>query len=307
MITYNKGLSFDDITLIPRYSDLESRSDADPSSCGYDLPIAMSPMNTITSLDMMKLFVDRNLIATLHRYFKNAEEQLDYALEMGDAPQDVIDRECLMRGGSFEQARRYADHVYFAVGSVHTKKEWIDYLFKNGIHKFCVDMAMGNSKHCVDTVEYIKSLEYGVLDIMDGRVLYETTPEVMAGNVVTKNGMERLINAGATLIRCGIGCGCFTPEMKVRTIDGLKNISDIDNGDIVFTHTGQLKEVIGKLSYQFDDEIIVINGIESTKNHEYYVLNKRYKNVVNEDNIHSYAEWKRADELTKEYMLIELE
>ena len=306
MIKFNKGLSFDDITLIPRYSDLESRSEANPSACGYDLPVVMSPMNTITSPQMMKLFVDKNLMATLHRYFKNAEEQLDYALRMGNVSDEVLQREMLKTGEQSLNLKRYADNVYFAVGSVHNKKEWIDYLFENGIHKFCVDMAMGNSKHCVDTVEYIKSLKYDIID-SSGKIIKEKTPEIMAGNVVTKNGMERLINAGATIIRCGIGNGCFTPEMKVRTVDGLKNIGDIDNGDIVFTHTGQLKEVIGKLSYQSDEEIMVVNGIESTKNHEYYVLNKKYNNIVNEENIHYYAEWKRADELTKEYMLIELE
>ena len=57
-----------------------------------------------------------------------------------------------------------------------------------------------------------------------------------------------------------------------------------------------------------NEEIISINGIECTKNHEFYVIEKKDAHLVNDNNIHEYAKWVEADSLDKErYLLIELE
>ena len=168
---YRKTFSFDDILLIPRYSELESRSNCDLSIGGVDMPIIMAPMDTVTSLDMINLFLKRNLFATIHRYFTSEVEQLKYA--------DIASNGCY-------------NNLFFAVGSVKKYRKWIDYLYENGVRYFCVDMAHGDSKLCVETVKYINNL-------------FNTM--IMAGNVVTKSGFERLQDAGASYIKVGIGCG----------------------------------------------------------------------------------------------------
>ena len=71
-------LSYDDICLIPLYSDLESRSDAKITFKSYRNPIVASPMIHTSSKRMLGFFVDNNMIPTVHRYFKNAEEQLEH-------------------------------------------------------------------------------------------------------------------------------------------------------------------------------------------------------------------------------------
>ena len=164
--------SLDDFILVPRYSELQSRDDGIVESCGYDLPIVMSPMDTVTTQQMIKYFVDNNLMATVHRYFNSCEQQFEFVKQI-----DNID---------------YKD-VFFAIGSIKKHKKWIDYLINQGVNRFCVDMAHGDCQLCIDTVVYLKA--------------NDKVKEVIAGNVVTKSGFERLQEAGADYIRVGIGNG----------------------------------------------------------------------------------------------------
>ena len=81
MYELKKTYSYDDVTLVPHYSDLKSRGETDPSMFGFDLPIIMSPMDTVTTPDMIRLFVNNNLVASVHRAFKTAEEQFNYVVD----------------------------------------------------------------------------------------------------------------------------------------------------------------------------------------------------------------------------------
>ena len=102
----------------------------------------------------------------------------------------------------------------------------------------------------------------------------------------------------------GIGGGCFTPDSIVRTETGTKTIFDVKIGDKIQTHTGKWQKVLNKFKFTDKKKIIKINDIKSTENHEFYVLDKKYKNIVNDDNIHKYAKWIPAKNLNKNYLLI---
>ena len=154
----------------------------------------------------------------------------------------------------------------------------------------CIDIANGYIPKLLD---YVKKVRNKYPDIT-----------IMVGNVVTGDMTQDLILNGADIVKVGIGPGCFTPNMKVKTNVGLKNIKDIQIGDNVLTHKNQYKKVTNKFEYNEFNKIISINGIESTKHHEYYVVNKKYKDIITDENIHDYAEWVSADKLTKDYYLI---
>jgi len=157
-----------------------------------------------------------------------------------------------------------------------------------------IDIANGHIKHLEEVVKMSKD-KYG------DRVV------LMVGNIANPITYGKLSDAGADYIRIGIGNGCFIPDMEVKTNKGLISIKNINIGDKVYTHTGELKEVINKLNYYKDEETIKINGIHSTLNHEYYVIEKQYENLVSDENIHDYAKWIRADELDKDkHLLVEL-
>jgi hypothetical protein len=124
-------------------------------------------------------------------------------------------------------------------------------------------------------------------------------------------GVRDLAEAGADVIKIGVGCGCFTPETIITTFNGPKSIKDIKIGDFVLTHRGNYKEVIDLPRREEKEEIVNIkinseNIVKCTKNHEIYVLQKKYENIVNDNNIDTYAEWIPAENLNTDYFLLEV-
>lgn len=164
--------SCDDVLLVPRHSELSSRQQCDISAFDCSIPIISSPMDRVWSPSMDEYLTSNNIYSVVHRYFKDAKHQLDA---------------CTGIKGN-EKFR------FFAVGSIHGqhKTTWIDHLLENGIENFCVDMAHGDSYACVETVKYISQRTRGM---------------IMAGNIATKSGFRRLEEAGAQMIRVGIGSG----------------------------------------------------------------------------------------------------
>jgi hypothetical protein len=262
--------SCDDVLLVPRYSELPSRSVCDISSGEFGMPIISSPMDRVYSKELDKYLVEKEIPTAVHRYFNSYKEQLK---------------------ASYKDPSPYR---FFSVGSVSKYKDWIDGLISSNVSNFLIDMAHGDSKQCVDTVEYIKSSL--------------PTAKIIAGNVATKSGFVRLEAAGAWAIRVGIGSGCFVPNTLITTKNGYKKIQDVNIGDNVLTHTGSFKEVIDTLSYERDEPMLKINNnITCTTNHEFYVVHKKYEKDINENNIADFAEWKRADELNEDYFIVEVE
>lgn len=209
-ITY----SYDDVTLIPAYSQLSSRKQADPEMHGYRLPIISSCMDTLGSKEMIECCIKNKIPYICCRTFKTAEQQFYNFFT------------------DFEWNEKYTNVdlncVWFAVGSVQKYKEWIDYLYNKGVRRFCVDMAHGDSIACVDTIKYIKSLfnnsakkSYSEKKLQDNHII--------AGNVATVSGFIRLQKAGANGIRAGIASGaiCSTAIETGFGVPILTNIIDM--------------------------------------------------------------------------------
>ena len=70
--------SFDDVLLVPQYSDIESRSEIDLSrQLGrrrFSIPIITSPMDTVTEVEMAAAFGEMGGLAVTHRYCDMAEQ-----------------------------------------------------------------------------------------------------------------------------------------------------------------------------------------------------------------------------------------
>ena len=220
-ITY----AYNDVSLVPAYSELKSRSEADPQMHGYKLPIIGSCMDKL-GRNIMEELISNNIPFIAHRAFSSAKEQYEYFI-----PEFT----------KYAPFDRYKN-IWFAVGSVQKYKDWIDYLyFGVGVRNFCVDMAHGDSKACVDTIKYIKSLRTNnditnkeiILDKKYFKSIPKETAEdkthVIAGNVATLEGFKRLQKAGADGVRVGIASGsiCSTALETAMGVPILTNIMDI--------------------------------------------------------------------------------
>ncbi len=108
--------------------------------------------------------------------------------------------------------------------------------------------------------------------------------------------------------------GCFTPEMNVLMSDGsYKKISDVEIGDYVITHTGNIKKVLNKFEYLIEENIKNINvsstnfNIRCTNGHNILSIAPKFKNNGRFDN-NSYdssnASFMRADALVKDSILL---
>jgi len=292
------ALTYDDITLVPQYSEVESRQKINLETqltTNYKLmvPLIASPMDTICEIEMALEMMHLGGVGIIHR-FMSIETQ---ALMVADIS-DIVNKEGF--AGAYNTGRLYevwntTIPVAAAIGANGDYLERAQELTKAGANVILIDVAHGHHVFVRDAIENLKkNLPLHV--------------DIIAGNVATAQGAVDLEDWGADAIRVGIGGGCFTPNMKVGTTEGTKPIVDVQVDDVVYTHTGEPKEVIHKFEYDRDEEIMVINGIECTKNHEFYVIHKRHlEEIVDDESIHVYAKWIPAEELTDQYYLVDLD
>jgi IMP dehydrogenase/GMP reductase len=275
------ALSYDDVMLVPTLSTIRSRKDPQTNTVignvELDIPIISSPMDTITEVSMSKKIIELGGMAMLHR-FMPPEKQTSQALEIvKDLDRSSIGRLAVAVGiGDAEFERVKMLKSAFPIRSV------------------VIDVANGHTEYVAEMIKKIRNLCGGKDEF-----------NIIAGNVATGYGYKFLMDLGANAVRVGIGGGCFVPGSKVRMSDNsLKNIEDVTIGEKVITHTGTAKTVTNTMTFERDEEIVVINGIESTKNHEYYVVMKSDEDNITEENLHNYAFWIEADHLDADKHLL---
>lgn len=194
-------LSYNDVLLCPRCSELEHLSDADIKvDCGYlsgVYPIINAPMDKVCSVPLIKFMDDIGCATTIHRWFNSPEEQIKFF------------EECNIKNEL---------KCFVSVGNVAKWQDWIEKLFEYRIKSdnyfnILVDVANGDTKSCVDTIEYIR--KNGPASI-----------QIMAGNVATKSGFRRLQEAGANFIRVGIGGGSIC-STRLATGFGIPTLTSV--------------------------------------------------------------------------------
>jgi GMP reductase len=273
-------LDFKDVLFRPMRSTLRSRSEVElertftfkrSNQTWTGVPIMSANMDTVSTFEMAEALMNHKMLTVVHKHYSV---------------------------GDWQEFITKSDHskiTEYVVPSIGTSDDDLDKFRKiyelNNFKFLCIDVANGYGEYFPEFIRKVR----------------EEFPEtiIIAGNVASGDMTQELILSGADIIKVGVGPGCFIPGTQVKTQNGNKNIEDIVDGDIVITHTGEWQKVINTVSYNNEDEMISVNGIVSTKSHEYYVVEKQYKDIITDDNIHEYAKWIPAGDLDKDkYFLL---
>jgi IMP dehydrogenase len=204
MMEIHDGLCFDDILLVPRYSEITSRSQVEtkvslPKEFNFTHPVIPANMKTITDKKMAKCIAETGGLAIVHR-FMPLDDQLDTL-------HDFI----LMTS---EGTPNYVRHVGFSVGVKKEDYENVGALAELGAKILCIDIAHGDSKMCLDMCQYISSKFPDLL--------------LIAGNVSTAEGAKRLWDAGADVVKVGIGPGSLC-STRIETGNGVPQLTALMN------------------------------------------------------------------------------
>ena len=299
MKSLNLALTYDDVQLIPQYSEVESRSEVSLTtqlSRNFNLmiPFVASPMDTVCGYDMALAMLKMGGVGCIHRFMSIGERVSNVSRlhQIANPDQDKgssDSREVREMWGNAKIP------IMVACGLGEREFGIAASCIIAGANVILIDVAHGHHKKVREMIGMLLNYRGST-----GRDF-----DIIAGNIATAKAAKDLSDWGVDGIRVGIGGGCFIPETEVNTDTGLKRIKDVHVGDLVYTHKNRLRTVTDKFKYYRDETLLEINGIQCTPNHEFYVVHKKYEDVVHENNVEHYAEWVRADQMTDEYLLVE--
>jgi IMP dehydrogenase len=193
-----KALSYNDVLLVPKYSDIESRSQVDIGNdldevIHLDLPVISSPMDTISESDMALAMSKAGGLSIIHRY------------------NTVQDQATTIAKVVYEDE---AAHVGFAIG------------MNNYLERVYAGLSVGGQIVCVDVAHGHHIMMESCLKTLKDK--YADSVHIMAGNVATLEAFDALASWGADSIRVGIGGGsiCSTRLVTGHGIPTFASILD---------------------------------------------------------------------------------
>jgi len=198
-----KALTFDDISLVPRYNNIASRNDVDTNvqfgGLKLKIPVFSANMETVTGATMADKMSQLGGLGFLHRFCSiedNVSMYLDATPGKGISKRDhlVQGTEAVVSLGINEGLERF--HAHYEVGARY----------------FCVDIAHGHSQLVGRIIQQIKE--------------FSDDTFVIAGNVCHAAGAEYLADKGADAVKVGVGPGsvCTT---RIKTGFGVPQFSAI--------------------------------------------------------------------------------
>ena len=189
------GLCYDDVLIVPQYSEISSRHKINIMShvgnyLALDAPIVAAPMDSVCEAPMAIALHKQGAFGIIHRY-NETEDQLKMYLEVQKA----------------------GAQCGAAIGTGDDNLERATALIGAGCEVVCIDVAHG---HHIKVKKTIAEL----------RKMFKDNIHIMTGNVATPQAFVDLSEWGADSVRVGVGGGsvCST---RIVTGHGMPNFSAI--------------------------------------------------------------------------------
>ncbi len=216
MDAIKEALTFDDVLLLPKYSNvLPSKTNIFlqlTKNISLKVPFLSSAMDTVTESKMAIAIAKEGGLGIIHRNLNIKNQSLE--------------------------VKKVKKNKLFVGAAIGTNEEDIDRaksLITNGVDLIVIDTAHGHSEKVLRILTKIKKI-------------VKTIP-ICVGNIATGEAAKKLYNSGADIIKVGIGPGsiCTTrmvagvgvPQisaiMEVKKALNKKNIKIISDGGIKFS------------------------------------------------------------------------
>lgn len=232
----NRALTYDDVNLIPKYSELESRSLADTSVnlCGwkFKLPVVPANMEDVIDIKMAKFLSENGYFYIMHRFNINPSNFILQAENW-----KLVSISCGVNDGP----------EFIELQNIVKNKQRIDFI--------TIDVAHGHHLKVKNRIQWIK----------------ENLPntKIIAGNVATFHAYKDLSDWGADVIKAGVGQGsiCTTRFQTGFSIPMFSCVKNIRDANIIADGVEFLELILKKAEYQpklrHSTPIIADGGIKS--------------------------------------------
>lgn len=177
LLERGRGLTFDDVLIVPSKSAVRSRRDPSLESrltktLNLPLPFLSANMDTVTESEMAVAMSRLGGLGILHR-FMSVEDQVA------------------------EVQKIKAQGVTLIAASIGVNEDGrtrSEALVKEGVKILTIDIAHGHSTAMIETIQWLRDR-------------FGKDVQIIAGNVATPEATHELIQAGADAIKVGIGPG----------------------------------------------------------------------------------------------------
>ncbi len=200
MVPIKEALTFDDVTLAPKYSNILP-SDVDTSiklteTLKLKIPLLSSAMDTVTESKMAIAIAKAGGLGIIHR-------NLDFKKQVLEIKK--VKKQNLLVGA--------------AIGAGPNEFKRAELILKENLDMVVVDTAHGHTKKVAEIIKFIK------------RVKNKKTA-LCAGNIATPDAARFLIKLGVDIIKVGIGPGsiCTTRLVAGIGVPQLSAILNVKNG-----------------------------------------------------------------------------
>lgn len=208
-----RGYTFDDVLILPRFTEVQSRKEVDLSTnLGFGLtlklPVLSANMETITEEKMAIAMAQAGGMGVIHRFCETKAN-----CEMFDKVFTYLDS---------EEGRKYTEgqiNVGVSVGTGQIEQDRAMALFKNDAYIFCLDVAHGAQQSVLDQYIWLRKTLHDIYIIVGNFGIPEE-----AITFLKKLDGARVSPPNALKIGIGPGSACTT---RVKTGVGVPQLTAI--------------------------------------------------------------------------------